>query len=510
MKYRLFLFTFLLFAVSQANSTIHYVYPGGRGLCDGTSWNNAAPDIQFLLTPSNFPIALGNTVNPNYPNNDDTIFVAGGTYDKVWMHCVGCTYGNDSLQGCAVCRLHFYGGFNGNETSLDQRPNWLNNPSIIDAQGDRAVWFEDSIPCAGNVVFDGFIVTGAGRRKEAFRIVNTNAWISHVIVKDNIGLPFFIEHLPFYPNHDIYSTATLTDVAVYNNKGKGWPASAVVSATSQFKMFNTTFTNNSCDSIWNGHPLSLFYFYAGKSVFYIYNSILWKNDFGDIIVDATINNPPTIYHKTSIIQQCFDNTSDWTVYGNHLGSSADTSPQFTADYHLALSSPAIGMANITDYPFYQTVTLYYLRHLFAFYFHDVNGKMRFGWDNQQGMPTLDAGAEQINRIDEEDFQDIEYWINDKWLPGGNITLSQQQQISQKENQESPMIFPTQLTPLQPINICGIDGHYLVSVFDAQGHLVINQQCQYNDMIFSPTNQGIYLLVITKDGKPTNKEIIIVK
>lgn len=96
------LLTCVFLAVSLvSNATIHYVYPGGRGLQDGTSWANAAPDIQYLLTPSNFPVVIyitpRDSIRQNYPMNDDTIFVASDTYNRLWMHRngYGVNGGND-------------------------------------------------------------------------------------------------------------------------------------------------------------------------------------------------------------------------------------------------------------------------------------------------------------------------------------------------------------------------------------------------------------------------------
>ncbi|MDO4190230.1 MAG: T9SS type A sorting domain-containing protein [Bacteroidales bacterium] len=56
---------FLVCCVSHIDATIYYVAnPGiGYGNNCGDSWANAAPDIQHILTPSNYPTLL----NPNEP-----------------------------------------------------------------------------------------------------------------------------------------------------------------------------------------------------------------------------------------------------------------------------------------------------------------------------------------------------------------------------------------------------------------------------------------------------------
>lgn len=510
------LLTCALLAVSLAsNATIHYVYPGGSGSQDGTSWSNAAPDIQHLLTPSHFAVHLpsGPTIYPNYPVDYDTIFVAGGTYSSVWFHNGGCVYQGAIVESSNFCRLHIYGGFNGNETSLDQRLDWTSNPSIIDAQGDRAVWFEDMISHAGNVVFDGFIVKGAGRRKEAFRIVNTNAWISHVIVCNNIGIPFYLEHVPYYPNEDFYATTSLVDVIVKDNNGEGWPASLAVSAYSQFKIYNSTIVWNDCDSMWNNHPLSLYYSYANKSICKIYNSIVWKNGYGDRIIDATYGQyPPGLYYQNSIIEHISDPTSDWATYGHDMGNCADTDPMLQPDCSPQYGSPAIGFGDYQLYPYYQAYLLYLSHHPFAHWFYDVNNNDRFNFDFNSHTPLIDAGAIQYykNSIDERIIID---WLNNTDIMGGNVIspIEYAPPVPPTNYVQSiPLITPTKVMVNQPIYIKNIANKYTVSVFDISGRIISQYSLSNDATISAPAQNGLYIVVATQEGKTCTKEIILVK
>lgn len=417
-----------------------------------------------------------------------------------------------TTDSCGLCRLHFYGGFRGTETSLDQRTDWTSNPSIIDAQGDRAVWFEDTIPCAGNVVFDGFIVTGAGRRKEAFRIVNTNAWISHVIIKDNKGIPFFLENVPFHGNHDAYSLTALVDAVVMDNQGQGWPASIAVSAKSQLKIFNSTITSNNCDSAWRNNQLSMFYFYSLKSECHIYNSIIWKNFSVKEIVDAALSgNSPEFYYKNSIIQNCSNPFGPWHIFGYHLGGCLDTNPMLTSDYHLQPSSPAIGLADINDYPFYQSMYLFTQHHPFDSWYKDVDAMPRFG-QNAPGNLFLDAGAVQSEefRLTEKE---IWYYLLNKLPEGGNLPSQQQPQHAMEGNVDlatnsTPIIFPTLVFPTQNIQIRNIDGEYNISIHTIDGRLLSVYKCNGSSSIAAPKQKGVFLLVIAKEDSSYQETIYV--
>ncbi len=502
------LLTCVFLAVSLvSNATIHYVYPGGSGARDGSSWADAAPNIQELLTPTGSPAMS----RPIYLADDDTIFVAGGTYDKVWMHRAG--YDSAHLYRCGLCRLHFYGGFNGYETSLDQRTDWTSNPSIIDAQGDRAVWFEDIIPHAGNVVFDGFIVTGAGRRKEAFRIVNTNAWISHVIIKDNKGIPFYLEHTPYYPNNDFYATTSLVDVIVKDNNGEGWPASLAVSAYSQFKIYNSTIVWNDCDSMWNNHPLSLYYSYANKSICKIYNSIVWKNGYGDRIIDATYGQyPPEIYYKNSIIEHTSNPLSDWNVYGIDLGNTIDSDPMLLPDCEPQFGSPAISWGDYKLYPYFQTYLLYYYHIPFAFWYYDANNKNRFCYEPFFDIPKIDAGAIQ-NTKNSTETDHIREWLNQTDIMGGNVISPVEYAPPTSPTnyvQRIPSIVPTKVSTNQPIFIKNIIGSYKATIYDSNGHIISQMMLNNEASIGAPMYNGMYIIVITQNNTIIAKEILFIK
>ena len=122
-------------AVSLAsNARVYYVAnPGvGNGNNSGDSWGNAAPDIQFVITPANYPI---NRVQ--FIQDGDTIFVAQGTYDHICLHFGGYNVNGTTINSSGLSKLHILGGFKGSETSLAQRTNWRSYPSIISPSNEN-------------------------------------------------------------------------------------------------------------------------------------------------------------------------------------------------------------------------------------------------------------------------------------------------------------------------------------------------------------------------------------
>src|SRR5690606_30590502 len=123
---------------SQAQPGVLYVKPDGTGTCDG-SWENACSLIA----------ALSNA------QAGDQIWVAAGTYKP------------DSSDRNATFQLKsgvdVYGGFFGNEATLDQR-DWVNNPTTLSGEiGDQDEVSDNSHQVVtGNSVtmrLDGFTIT---------------------------------------------------------------------------------------------------------------------------------------------------------------------------------------------------------------------------------------------------------------------------------------------------------------------------------------------------------------
>ncbi|MDD5975137.1 MAG: hypothetical protein PUC14_05345 [Bacteroidales bacterium] len=128
----------LIICFTNSYATIWYVSEGGKGTKDGTSWSNAAADFPDLLQdPTVNPSQKWDTQGPIRPNPGDTIFVRYGTYSPIflWHGETIDPNTNDYYQSHANL-IHIYGGFSGNETSLEERTNWKYYESIIDGQNN--------------------------------------------------------------------------------------------------------------------------------------------------------------------------------------------------------------------------------------------------------------------------------------------------------------------------------------------------------------------------------------
>jgi len=131
MKKIFLLLTAILFFIllsSTVSATIRYVTPTGAGTLAGTSWVNAASDLQLTI---------------NNSSSGDEIWVAAGTYKpNRRADALGTITANDRNNAFVLKPgVKIYGGFAGSETLLSQR-NWTTNTTILSgdlgAVGDTA------------------------------------------------------------------------------------------------------------------------------------------------------------------------------------------------------------------------------------------------------------------------------------------------------------------------------------------------------------------------------------
>lgn len=481
-----FLLTCALLAVSLAsNARVYYVAnPGvGNGNNSGDSWRNAAPDIQFVLTSTNyFPLNLSSNVP--YIQDNDTIFVAVGEYDRVCVHYKGYMSNGALTDSCGIRNLYIYGGFKGFETSLSQRTNWRYYETTINAQGGRAVWFEgwqnpnQNTPTPSNIVFDGFTVTGAGAGLEAFRIVFTNALISHVIIKNNYGIPIYIESTPT-PNNtgtEVFPATTFADVAIFNNKATGWSSSVLCAQSSYIDFVNTTIRKNST----NASSPKIFAFYSNHSYVGIYNSIIYDNYGGDDFANFSFA-PSKVTMDKSIIEYCVTPSTEWVQpYHTNLGAF-DTNPQLISDYQLASTSPAIAQGD-PDF-----LNLYWQNFIASWAYNnkDIDGRPRFS-----SLYTIDLGAWQ--------YDDSGY--KEELRPHKNNTGLIQENRS-LVSQYNDCIIIENLSANDVVSLYNIHGVKLhTSQSNGQGFINIQK----------PSMPGVYVLVISNWESVTSQKIIVSK
>jgi hypothetical protein len=177
--------------------SIRYVTPTGAGTGAGTSWANAASDLQL-------------TINNSSPG--DSIWVAAGNYKPIRRaDALGTITLNDRNNAFVLkSGVKIYGGFVGTETLLTSR-NWTTNVSTLSGDlgavgtSDNAYHVVVSGGAVGTAELNGFTVTAG----------NGNGNASSITVN---GIPFENDYCG-----GIYcrsSSPTLTNLIISNNSGK--------------------------------------------------------------------------------------------------------------------------------------------------------------------------------------------------------------------------------------------------------------------------------------------------
>ncbi len=139
-----------VFRTPSENLSVIHVTPTGAGNRGGSSWDNAMGSLTDALQ-------LATVIMKEFPETRPDIWVAAGTY-------MGDGISNNAftmLEGVDV-----YGGFAGNETSLDQRVKG-SNETILDGQNAQRVLYQDKdFAAAKETVWDGFTIQNGRREAE--------------------------------------------------------------------------------------------------------------------------------------------------------------------------------------------------------------------------------------------------------------------------------------------------------------------------------------------------------
>ena len=192
MAKKIFIYILILFVAGTVSAQTIYVKADATGNNNGSSWTDAFTVLQSAL---------------NQATGGNEIWVAAGTYKPTAMAGNGTIEYDKSF--VLIPDVKVYGGFNGTETSLEQR-NWQDNVCTLNGDLDNSGNWSGSDAChlvisagdVGTACLDGFtIIGGYAYYLESFITLNgqtvdrhkgggiycvySSPSISNVIVKGN-------------------------------------------------------------------------------------------------------------------------------------------------------------------------------------------------------------------------------------------------------------------------------------------------------------------------------------
>ena len=260
---------------------IVYVNQAATGANDGTSWKDAYTSLANTL------IVLGSYYQPV------SVWVAAGVYRPAIDP-------NDPDPRVASFRIPYYvslyGGFAGDETSLNQR-NWLQNQTILDGDlNTDDVGFTNNgensyhvVTLYDSIMLDGFIIRGGN----ANHPTDTQARKGGGLYYENYASLPMLKNMLFRENYAVNGGG----LAVVYSPGGGYASEAGVAAAGLVASFgNITFQNNHAyqgGGIWTDYYVILDRggFYNNQAVFgggiyslgslEIYNSLFSGNTASD-------------------------------------------------------------------------------------------------------------------------------------------------------------------------------------------------------------------------------------
>ncbi|MFR9164965.1 MAG: choice-of-anchor Q domain-containing protein [Dysgonomonas sp.] len=231
MKKILLLFIAVVSISLTLSAQQRFVTVTGNGDKSGYGWENASDDLQAMLDILN-------------EAGGGQIWVAAGTYYPTIP--AGWAGAGDPRNRSFIMRknVKVYGGFNGTETTLDQR-DWKVNETILsgDLNNDGTANAGDAYHVAvfagdlGDVLLDGFTVKGAYAGEPAAE--NT------VIV--NGGIEYEIYHgtgAGIYANNDQTTLYRLNNLLITGNRTTGHGAGMYVDQNSTVELTNSVVTDN--------------------------------------------------------------------------------------------------------------------------------------------------------------------------------------------------------------------------------------------------------------------------
>ena len=359
------------------NADTIYVNSGATGGNNGTSWSNAYVNLQSALTEA---------------SSGHEIWVAAGTYYPS-IRVEGHEDREKAFQ--MINGVGIYGGFNGTETTLDQR-DVQNNQTILSGNIGNPEYVYDNCyhvfnhPAGTNLeesaILDGFTISDGNQE-----------------YSDIDG----IEHPYGGGMFNVQSSPTVTNCTFRNNFAD-YDGGGMCNWSGNPAVINCIFTGNTTNGEGGGmlneqsSPTVTNCTFNGNSAYYgggmsnsssnptVTNCILWDN---------TASSGNEIYGTATVSYSC--------VQGDHAGvSNIDADPLFVdapgGDYHLQPVSPCIDVGDPSGN---------YTGKL------DMDGESRMLYDNvDMGADEVFPIAGDIDMDGDIDLVDFAFFA-DNWLKG---------------------------------------------------------------------------------------------
>ena len=292
-----------------------YVDADAVGSADGSSWTDAMPTLTEALA------FLCGAVTE--------VWVAEGAYRP--------TAGSDRFLSFALKDgVSFYGGFQGGETSINQRSP-TGAPTVLsgDIQGGNSLHVVDGCGTDATAVLDGFYVSGGfadgtvapDDMGAGILIVNGSPTIRNVIVEDNIavrGGGMAVDN-----GSPIVVNAVFDDNTAVSGGGGLYTAGGAAPVVT-----NATFSNNF--STVGGAVTN------NASAPEFHNTIMWGNATSQVL--NQVGSTPTFHY--SLVQGSGGSGAWNPTIGIDGGNNVDGDPLFVdgpgGNFRLVLGSPAVG------------------------------------------------------------------------------------------------------------------------------------------------------------------------
>ena len=287
----------LLFSITSTFATRYYVTMGGSDSNSGTSsWSNAFASVTKAVS-----VAV----------EGDEIWVANGTYNGAYV--------------IETKNIKLYGGFNGNEGSIDARNFSSGYNTILDATGynTSVIFLRDR---SNATVIDGFTITGGNKSGDGGGILNydSSPIITNVTISGNTAS---IDGGGIYNDS---SSPTITNAIISGNTA-GEYGGGILNYDSSPTITNVTISGNTAGGYgggilnWYAFPIITNVTISGNTA--DFGGGILNQDSSPIMTNVTISGNRAsvdgggIYNNSSSSSRCYNSI----ILGNNSGVTNNVS-----------------------------------------------------------------------------------------------------------------------------------------------------------------------------------------